>query len=587
MTTISTPINPTCLLKTQFDILFANSWWLISGQFLLSTTMLVWLWSFLTPALACTWFGLSLLPPLYRAFITHQYQHDKKQKLTYWRTRYLLGSIVYGTIWGSLILNDLSPINFYFICFVFGGLMVVTIGSSSTYIPAVISFITPITFLVSSKCLLLAYEYPDQAWFTTFLLIFFAFLVMVISTKNLNKAIITGLKLRFENLELINSLKEQKAVVEVAKETAEKANDDKSRFLAAASHDLRQPLHAMSLFLDAIRHCDEKQERLGLYEKLEKSVESLGELFNALLDISKIDADVIDIQPTTFYVADIMRKVVNEFELEATNKGLSLAFRSSTLKAYSDPLWCERIIRNLVSNAIRYTDTGKVLLTCRKKGINCCIQVWDTGQGIVEEKQDTIFQEFTQLHNPQRDRNNGLGLGLAIVKRLCALLKHSITVNSLLDKGSVFSLTLPLSSLPVINNEVLPNITVENCLKQKSILIIDDESDVRIAMAAMLEKWGCHVLVADSLTSVFIMLDAQVILPSLIISDYRLEEEKTGLDAIIAINQRYNAEMPAILVTGETEINTIRKINNSGYKVLHKPVKPAKLRLTINGLISG
>jgi signal transduction histidine kinase len=573
------------LLKTQFDILFSNSWWLISGQVLLSITMLAWLWGILDQKLAMVWFFLSLTPPFYRAFITHHYTQNNKKNLYYWRNRYLAGSVIYGIIWGVLIFSDLSTTNFYFICFVFGGLMAVTIGSSSTYIPAVLSFIFPIAFLVSIKCLLLAFEHPEDAWIFAFLLVVFAFLVMLISTKNLNKAIISGLKLRFENIELVKTLQAQKSEVEAAKEIAEKANADKSRFLAAASHDLRQPLHAMSLFLDAIRHCDEKQERLGLYEKLEKSVESLGDLFNALLDISKIDADVIDIQPTTFYVADIMRKVVNEFEIEAKKKGLSLAYRSSTLKAYSDPLWCERIIRNLVSNAIRYTDSGKVLLTCRKKGINCCIQVWDTGQGIVEEKQDIIFQEFTQLHNPQRDRNNGLGLGLAIVKRLCALLKHNITVSSLLDKGSVFSLTLPLSSLSVINHEVLPNITIENVLKHKSILIIDDEPDVRIAMAAMLEKWGCHVLVADSLTSVFTQLETQKTLPSLIISDYRLEEEKTGLEALIAINQRFNVEIPAILVTGETEINTIRKINNSGYKVLHKPVKPAKLRLTMNGLI--
>jgi signal transduction histidine kinase len=375
--------------------------------------------------------------------------------------------------------------------FVLAGLMVVTIGSSSTYLPAVISFIFPLGFFTSLKCLLLALEHPEQGWFLTFLFVLFAFLVMLISTRNLNKAIVTSLRLRYENMELINTLKEQNDEVEVAKDIAEKANADKSRFLAAASHDLRQPLHAMSLFLDAIRHCDEKQERLGLYEKLEKSVDSLGELFNALLDISKIDSEVIDIQPSTFYVTNVFKKVVHEFELAAKKKGILLVYLPSTIKVTSDPLWFERIVRNLVSNAIRYTDTGKILLTSRCRSSNCLVQVWDTGSGIPKEKLVIIFQEFIQLHNPQRDRNNGLGLGLAIVKRLCNLLGHSISVNSVVNKGSTFSLTLPISKEPVIEQNISRQRRIEDCLKNKTILIIDDEPDVCIAMAVMLEKWGC------------------------------------------------------------------------------------------------
>lgn len=573
------------LIKTQFDILFSNSPWLITGQLLLSTTIVFWLYGQVSSAALFCWYGLTFVPPLYRAFLSYKYQNPDKHPTNYWKHRYLIGSFSYGVIWGSLIFFEVPPLSFYFILFILSGYTVVTVSASSVYLPAVTFFTLPVGTLISVRCLMLELSAPNEGWLFTLLIAVFTIFVILFSARVLNRSIVTGLKMRFENIDLVRSLKVQQAEVEAAKNAAEKANQDKSRFLAAASHDLRQPLHAMSLFLDAIRHCDEKQERLGLYEKLEKSVESLGELFNALLDISKIDADVIDIQPTTFYVSDVIKKIVHEFELEAKTKGLSLKYRSSTIKVHSDPLWFERIIRNLVSNAIRYTDSGKILLTSRRRGANCSIQIWDTGHGIAVDKQDTIFQEFTQLHNPQRDRNNGLGLGLAIVKRLCALLKHTITLRSTLGKGSVFSLTLPVSSLPVITNKITPDIQTGNQLKHKSILIIDDEPDVRISMAAMLEKWGCHVLVADSLAAVFTVIDTQETLPSLIISDYRLAEKHTGLEALTAINQHYNVKLPAILVTGETEIHTIRKINNSGYKVLHKPVKPAKLRLTMNGLI--
>ncbi|MEW6990695.1 hybrid sensor histidine kinase/response regulator [Colwelliaceae bacterium 6441] len=574
------------LLKTQFDILFTNSSWLIPGQLLLSSTITFWLYGQVASFALFTWYGLTFIPPLYRAYLSKNYQQVSIRPINYWKNRYLIGSFTYALVWGSLVFFELPLINFYFILFILSGYIVVTVSASSVYLPAVTYFVLPVGALISFRCLMLELSSPEQGWSFTLLIVVFSITVILLSARALNRSIVAGLKVRFENIELIESLKEQKAAVEAAKETAEKANQDKSRFLAAASHDLRQPLHAMSLFLDAIRHCDEKEERLALYRKLDKSVESLGELFNALLDISKIDAQVIDIQPTTFYITDTIKKVVNEFELEANKKNIVISYRASTLKVCSDPLWFERIIRNLVSNAVRYTDSGKILVTCKSRGDKCVVQIWDTGQGIAKDQQETIFQEFTQLHNSQRDRSNGLGLGLAIVQRLCHLLDHQIELKSVMNKGSVFSLTLPLSTEQVMK-DTSSNMAYEvNSLKNKTVLVIDDEPDVRMAMKAMLAKWGCHVFVADSLAAVFTMLDEQDTLPTLIISDYRLDQEQTGLETLIAINQRYSIEFPAILVTGETETNTIRKINESGYKVLHKPVKPAKLRLTMNSLLN-
>ncbi|WP_440875771.1 ATP-binding response regulator [Thalassotalea sp. PLHSN55] len=574
------------LLKTQFDILFANSWWLIIGQFLISTAMLGWLWNQLDHLLLMLWYGCTFIPPLFRAYLTSQYNRQQQKNLRFLKISYLGGSVVYGFIWGALVFINLTPLSFYFVLFVLAGLMVVTIGSSSTYLPAVISFIFPLGFCASTKALYLAISYPAEGWFTTFLFIFLAFVVMLISTRSLNRSIVAGLQLRFENSELVKSLLEQKAQVEIAKEIAEKANKDKSRFLAAASHDLRQPLHAMSLLLDAIRYCDEKQQRLGLYEKLEQSVHSLGELFNALLDISKIDANTIDVQPTAFYVSDIFEKVVHEFELEAKHKQLNLSFRSSNIVVNTDPLWLERVLRNLVSNAIRYTDQGKILLACRRSGGNCLIQVWDSGKGIEKSKQELIFQEFVQLHNPERNRNKGLGLGLAIVKRLCDLLNYQIKLRSVENKGSVFSLTLPISNLKVTKQQENTLLPSQTQLLDKHILIIEDDEDVLTAMTVMLEKWGCQVIAANSALTAIEALDSSDNFPALIISDFRLAKHRTGLEAISAINQRYQKTIPAILITGETEKAIIEEISQSHYKVLHKPIKPAKLRVLMNHMLN-
>ena len=361
-------------------------------------------------------------------------------------------------------------------------------------------------------------------------------------------------------------------------------------FLGNVSHELKTPLTLiMSPLKQLLKTKKLDTAETFLIQSAEKNSNQLFELTNQILELTKFDVQKVQAEQTVFDFAELIRMTSASFESLAANQNINFSYDyqgNTPLYILSDDYKVKTIIKNLVSNALKYTnDNGEVVIKAIETETKIIITVQDNGQGIPKSKIADLLESDRLLMDNYDDDDEKKKLGLAIVKRLCALLKHQIMVSSILDKGSVFTLTLPLSSLPVINKKIMPSIRAEDLLKHKSILIIDDEPDVRIAMAAMLEKWGCHVVVADSLAAVFTVLDAHETLPSLILSDYRLAEKQTGLDALIAINKRYSVEVPAILVTGETEINTIRKINDSGYKVLHKPVKPAKLRLTMNGLI--
>ncbi|MBU2985138.1 hybrid sensor histidine kinase/response regulator [Saccharophagus degradans] len=384
--------------------------------------------------------------------------------------------------------------------------------------------------------------------------------------------------------------KSELAQIEVVKQSAkfkaiELANKEKSRFLAAASHDLRQPLHAMNLFLDAIKHSEGKDERLKFYGQLENSVSSLTQLFDALLDISKLDAGVVEVHRSPIVVNDLFKKLATEFSLVAKQKNIRLSYRYTSLVVESDPIWLERILRNLISNSLRYTEVGRVLLTCRKRAGKVIIQVWDTGSGIEAAQLGCIFDEFTQLDHSADKQGNGLGLGLAIVKRLCRLLDHNISVNSTLNRGSVFSLEVPKSELTVakVSRSSIEQIPVTALSKR--ILVIDDDVEILDAMAAMLTKWGCEVLVASSCSEALEIIEKGGREPDAIVSDYLLEKNETGLDVLAQLQHYFGHPIPAIIVTAETDKTSITKIRQHGFKILHKPLRPAKLRILLNSLL--
>jgi signal transduction histidine kinase/CheY-like chemotaxis protein len=368
------------------------------------------------------------------------------------------------------------------------------------------------------------------------------------------------------------------------KDEAERANVAKSRFFAAASHDLRQPMHALSLFVAALKARNRQPEIEKLIDNVEASTAAMELLFNALLDISKLDAGVIEVNRCHFPVQKCFDDIRSQFAPVATEKGLRLRIRPTAAYAHSDPLLLERILINLVSNAIRYTDQGSVLVACRRRGSALQIGVWDTGRGIPAAQQDNVFQEFVQLANPERDRSKGLGLGLAIVSRLGRLLGHRIDLVSEPGRGSCFSILVPIGSpalaLPAITAST-PPAAIEGAL----VVLIDDEEAILVAMAELFDDWKIDLVAARSVADALHELDAIGRTPDIVVSDYRLPGAATGLDAIARVRAHFQAAIPAVLVTGDTSAETIQRISQAGFPILHKPLRPARLRALLTHLI--
>ena len=386
-----------------------------------------------------------------------------------------------------------------------------------------------------------------------------------------------GLRLRFENLDLVEDLRRQKAF-------AEQANLAKSSFLAAASHDLRQPIHALSLFLGALRSRDMDDEARRLVDHIDGSVSAMDGLFMSLLDISKLDAGVVAPHFQPVAIGALLKRIARDHVDEAALKGVRLRTVDCAAAVWSDPILLERIVRNIVSNAVRYTDAGKVLIGCRRDRRAIRIEVWDTGRGIAAEQRTLIFQEFYQIGNPERDRTQGLGLGLAIVKRMSALIEATLTLASRPGRGSVFRLETsrcaPAPAVAIASEE-----RVAGASKQGLILVIDDEPAIRDAMSRLLSTWGHEVVVAGSAVEMFDRLVGRQDRPDLIICDYRLRGGDNGIAVTKALLHRFGGDIPAMLITGDTAPDRIGEAQASGFTLLHKPLSNSKLRAAIGNLM--
>ncbi len=361
-----------------------------------------------------------------------------------------------------------------------------------------------------------------------------------------------------------------------AKEQAERANLAKSKFLAAASHDLRQPLQAANLFLAVLENRVGEEERRFVLDKLRQSLIALDSLLNALLDVSKLEAGVSQPAPSVFPVGELLIQLASEFAPRAAERRLRFRVVASSLYLRTDRTFLERILRNLLSNALNYTEKGGILLGARRHGPNLRIEVWDSGIGIPAEKLDEIFEDFTQLGNEHRDRDRGLGLGLAIVKRIAKLLDSPLTVRSSLGKGSVFACELPLALVP---KQIAP--------AGKLIAVIDDEASIREGLALLLSDWGHAPVVGSTLAEVLDKLSELAASPDLIIADYHLAGGQTGTEAIEELRRRCGQTIPAIILTGDTAPERLGAARRKDYSLLHKPIGQEHLRLVLGSLLEG
>ena len=402
-------------------------------------------------------------------------------------------------------------------------------------------------------------------------------------------ALAQAITLKARTDELAAQLLVEKQQADAARRAAEAANRAKTQFFAAASHDLRQPLHAMGLFAEALRQRVHDPEVAALVSSINESVDALEGLFGELLDITRIDTGGVDVAPAPVALRELFARLRLHFEPTAFEKGLMLSFHGERHVAQADPVLLERILRNLVSNAIRYTDDGGVLVSCRPRAGKLLLQVWDSGVGISEQNLPRVFDEFFQAQSQrplEPHQRKGLGLGLAIVKRLAALIEAPISVRSRVGQGTVFSFEVPVGRAP---RSIGPAAAVAGraplglTLQGRLIAVVEDETAVREGLTVLLQAWGASVRAFDTVGAVRGWLagpDAEQ--PDLLIVDYRLAEGSTGLDALVAVRAQWPGQrIPAILVTGSSLSGHEEDAQTHDFHLLIKPVLPNKLRAMI------
>jgi two-component system, sensor histidine kinase len=501
-----------------------------------------------------------------------------------WRRIAHLGSGVNGLIWGIggiALYATHSPASQFLLLITEFGMGAGAAYASAPSFAAVMAYLLPSVLLSSVPFFLEG----DSVHVTLGAMLFVFVAAATHFTYAISRTIAHAIALRFENIELIHELRNQSVAAEQAREAAEEANVAKSRFLAAAGHDLRQPLHALGFFVDALQEQSLPADGRAVVANIRRSVDAMEDLFNSLLDVSRLDAGIVRPRIATIALAPLMERVRVEYGPAASQKDLTLRVVRNSLFVRSDPVLLERVMRNLVANAVRYTDRGKIILGARRNADSVRIEVWDSGRGIPKDKHREIFQEFRQLDNPQRDRRKGLGLGLAIVERLVKLLDHPLELRSQLGKGSVFAVTVPRGRREeFVPGEAYGQIVADRDVANSLILVVDDEPEVRDSMLALLGKWRCEVVAAASCSEMLQKLVSVRRLPDLIVSDYRLQGEENGIEVVARLREEFNSQVPALLITGDTGMEPLREAEESGLHVLHKPLNPSRLRALIANL---
>jgi signal transduction histidine kinase len=393
--------------------------------------------------------------------------------------------------------------------------------------------------------------------------------------------VVSAVLLRYENEQLIRELQQTNIAEAEARNKAEQASLAKSRFFAAANHDLRQPLHALGLFATTLRNSVMEASKRQLVEQIQQSIESLESLFDDLLDISRLDAGQVKLRVEHFKVSVVFDRIRATYAPTATEKGLRLKVHHSSLTLFSDPALLFRILSNLVSNAIRYTNGGGVLVGVRRRSGKICVEVWDTGIGIPEDQQEKVFEEFYQLNNPERDRRKGLGLGLSTVKRVATLMGCPLKLQSKVGTGTMFSIEIPLGlEAQPYTNILTAEIAVPDLLANRTIVVVDDEASVRLGMQSLLESWGCKCIAAPGAEEAIQELRNEA--PDFIIADFRLRDNKNGIEAVRALRAALGNAIPAVVLSGDTAVERLREVSAAGLTMLHKPLKAVRLRALLN-----
>jgi signal transduction histidine kinase len=503
----------------------------------------------------------------------------------------------FGTLWSALTFTSTVQAYFFTLTWLYGtgsgvqmsyllaaALVFVLVGTERILLSAVLGALAVLQVVV------LQIMVPYNTGLSASATLFAIFVFTVIANVTLLTAIVT-FALREAARAEANLAREHAVVqdksrqLETANRQLEMADRYKSHFLASASHDLRQPLHALNLFVAQLQTEKKAAERNRLVTRIDAAVASMNELFEALLDMTKLEAGILQANPTEFAAQRLLDRIETTFAELADKKGLSLRVVPCSAWVRSDPILLERILFNLVGNAVRYTAGGGVVVGCRRRATQLRIDVCDTGAGIPEDQRQSIFSEFYQLATPDPDRRSGLGLGLAIVDRLGRLLGHPVQLQSNPGRGSRFSVSVPLAAelrdtVPLL---VAPH--GADLARGKQVLVIDDDVLVLDGMRGILQSWGCRVQTAASGTAALASVADGGPPPDLIISDLRLADGESGIEVIERLRKALGAPVPAFLISGDTAPERLREASSGGYHLLQKPVSPMTLRTTLNRLL--
>ena len=514
------------------------------------------------------------------------------QEMGRWAVISASGSALVGGVWTAacvLFLDPSQPISLIALTVILMGIAAGAVINLSSYLPSFWAVVGPSMGALIAVLL----WYGGSISNTVALLAAVALAGYAVGARNVHRLLTGSLQLSFENIGLrreaeghVADLTRREVALEAARFAAEQANAAKTRFLAAASHDLRQPIHALGLLFATLADRVRDEKAAPVLKQIDGAVDAIDSMLNSLLDISKLDAGVVRPDVVPVDLGTLLERVSDEHQPIVRLTGNRLRVRAASAVVLTDAAMLQRILANLVSNALRYTVNGRVLVGARRRGDSIRVEVYDNGPGIPSHALEDIFLEFHQLGNPERDRRKGLGLGLAIVKRLADLLGHRIEVRSTVGRGSRFSLTLPLSAAPrraAIRPAAAPAVGAD--LQARRVLVLDDDASVLDAMRSLLEGWGCEVVTTATPEEAEAGLASDAEPPDMLIVDYRLRRHASGIETIGRLHQLAGRRIPALVITGDTAPDRLREAQESGYPLLHKPVKPAQLRAVMRQLI--
>ncbi|MFO1287085.1 MAG: hybrid sensor histidine kinase/response regulator [Rubrivivax sp.] len=598
--------------------------------YLLGAAVITWLFWPLAPAAQMLGW-LAAVAVLWLARLAHYLRFRRnpsadEETLVGWRTSWRALVLLQGSLWGVagwMFWGLGTPYQRLALILVVYSYCVSSVQLLATQPEIFLGFIT-LVFAPAIVRIASDTTQPGHVQLAVIAAILFFSTVLMVRTYGSALALAISLKARTD--ELAGRLRQESVTAEEARKAAEEArraaeaaSQAKTQFFAAASHDLRQPLHAMGLFAEALRQKSRDPEVASLVHSINESVDALEGLFGELLDITRIDTGGVDVTPAPVRLRELFARLRLHFEPIAFEKGLMLSFHGEQHVAQADPVLLERVLRNLVSNAIRYTDDGGVLVSARLRGgtananangggsavtapgadggARLLLQVWDSGVGIADSALPRIFDEFYQVQTNrplEAHHRKGLGLGLAIVKRLAGLMGSPITVRSRVAHGSVFSLEVPLGRAPRSIDTGIKGPTTPSplglSLEGRLFVVVEDEAVVREGLVVLLQAWGGRVAAFEGIEPLQAWLDGPAAqAPDLMLVDYRLQQGHTGIEALVAVRSRFAAggggsseqRIPAILVTGSSLVGHEDEALTHDYHVLMKPVLPGKLRAMI------